>query len=131
MKFVGGLLLGAVLMVSACTAADTSDDIPAAAPPVATEPAAAPVTAQPEEAPMADDREVKTEMDALDRVNDTCGLDAFKPYLGKKAADIPPELVPDTARIVTPSSQVTMDYVASRVNILTKEDGTVIGLKCG
>lgn len=75
--------------------------------------------------------EVKPEMDPLDRVEDTCGLDALTPHVGKDVADIPPEIVPDTARIVGPDTNVTMDYVPTRLNILTDGEGTIIGLKCG
>ena len=113
-----GLLAGIAFAISAC-AAPSAPDAPA-------EPEAAVV-----EAPEGAGSDVKPEMDGLDRVEDTCGLNAFKPFLGKTAADIPPELLPDTARIVGPDTNVTMDYVPTRVNILTNEDGTIIGMKCG
>lgn len=77
------------------------------------------------------DAMVKPEMDVLDRVADTCGLAAFEPYLGQPAASIPAGELPERARIVGPDTQVTMDYVQVRLNVLTDEAGTVIGLKCG
>lgn len=70
-------------------------------------------------------------MDPLDGTDDTCGLDTMKPFLGKQASDIPADMLPEHARIVAPDSQVTMDYVPTRLNVLTDGNGRVIGLKCG
>ena len=80
----------------------------------------------------ADGRAVTTErMDALDRMDDTCGMEPVKAYLGTQASDIPASDLPQQVRILTPTSQATLDYVPRRLNILTNEDGMVIGLKCG
>lgn len=112
-----GLFLGVALLVAACSAPAPVETVPDASAPAAglSEPG----------------RSVKSEMDALDRVEDTCGLDALKPYLGKQASDIPADVLPERSRIVGPDTQVTMDYVPTRVNVLTDEAGMVIGLKCG
>lgn len=86
----------------------------------------------PEPASAPPERNVQTErMDPLDRMNDTCGLSPLKRYLGSKAAELPANMVSETTRIVSPGTQVTMDYVPRRLNILTSEDDTIIGLKCG
>lgn len=77
------------------------------------------------------ERGLKTEQDVLDRVQDTCGLDAMKPYLGQQATAIPAAELPEDSRILAPDSIATMDYVVERLNILTDEGGMVIGLKCG
>lgn len=112
MKWFGASLAAAMLM-SACMT-PTSDTPEPAAP------------AQNEA-----ERDLKTEQDVLDRVQDTCGLDAMKPFLGKQATTIPAAELPEDARILAPDSMATMDYLAGRLNILTNEDGMVIGLKCG
>lgn len=118
MRRLASLLPGlALMMVAACSA------------PVPVEPesdAAAPVADV-----SAPDSVVKPEMDVLDRVEDTCGMAAFESYIGQPAASIPAADLPDRARIVGPDTQVTMDYVEGRLNVLTDEAGTVIGLKCG
>ncbi|WP_430403710.1 I78 family peptidase inhibitor [Hyphomonas sp.] len=116
MRRLASLLPGlALMMVAACSA------------PVPVEPEA--------EAPSAGvsepDSVAKPEMDVLDRVEDTCGMAAFESYIGQPAASIPAVDLPDRARIVGPDTQVTMDYVEGRLNVLTDEAGTVIGLKCG
>ncbi|NBC20114.1 MAG: hypothetical protein GVY06_03550 [Alphaproteobacteria bacterium] len=74
---------------------------------------------------------VQPEMDALDRVGDRCGIAPLRGYLGEAADEIPDGELPEQARIVGPDTQVTMDYVPRRLNILTDEAGTVIGFKCG
>ena len=141
MRRLAASVLGFGLLVGACTApAPASDspesDAPPAAPAVMEPLAEDTMTgeAQPDMEPLADGPQagdVKPDLDPLDRVEDTCGLDALKPHLGKNALDIPPEIVPDTARIIGPDTNVTMDYVPTRLNILTNEDGVIIGLKCG
>lgn len=115
-----GLLLGIALLMTACSVPPPSDNTPEPAPAA--------------EAPELDadaGKRVSPSLDALDRVEDTCGLDALKPHLGKNIRDIPPESLPDNARILKPDTEVTLDYVPARLNILTNEDGRVIGLKCG
>ena len=90
------------------------------------------VSPEPEPIPEAPEAgEVKPDLDPLDRTDDTCGLDSAKPFLGKPAGDIPAADLPDNARIIGPDTQVTMDYVPTRLNVLTDASGKVIGLKCG
>ena len=74
---------------------------------------------------------VQPEWDALDRVQDTCGMSAVRGFLGEAAGDIPAPRLPDVFRILAPTDQATMDYLPRRLNILTDEAGTVIGFKCG
>ena len=75
---VGAVCLAALaLMVSACAA--PANDVP---------PESAPETAPETAAPVEEgDAAVKPEWDALDRVDDTCGIEALKPFLGTAAAD--------------------------------------------
>lgn len=83
------------------------------------------------EAP-ADEALVQPEWDALDRVGaDTCGMRVVRGFLGRQASEIPPERLPEVFRILAPTDQATMDYIQTRLNILTDEDGMVIGFKCG
>ncbi|MEO0818281.1 MAG: I78 family peptidase inhibitor [Pseudomonadota bacterium] len=78
------------------------------------------------------DSMVQPEWDALDRVGaDTCGMRVVRGFLGKPAADIPAERLPEIFRILAPTDQATMDYIQARLNVLTDEDGMVIGFKCG
>ena len=75
---------------------------------------------------------VQPEWDALDRVGaDTCGMRVVRGFLGKPAADIPAERLPEIFRILAPTDQATMDYIQARLNVLTDEDGMIIGFKCG
>ncbi|MEL7100826.1 MAG: I78 family peptidase inhibitor [Pseudomonadota bacterium] len=80
----------------------------------------------------ADDAMVQPEWDALDRVGaDTCGMRVVRGFLGRPASDIPEARLPEIYRILAPTDQATMDYIQTRLNVLTDEDGTVIGFKCG
>lgn len=117
MKWFGACLTAGVF-ASACMTPPADTPEPATTPPPTTDRSAG-------------ERDVKTEQDLLGRVDDTCGLDAMKPYLGKQAVDIPANDLPEDARILSPNSSATMDYLAGRLNILTDEDGRVIGLNCG
>ncbi|MEM9739221.1 MAG: I78 family peptidase inhibitor [Pseudomonadota bacterium] len=85
----------------------------------------APVTAP-------DDALVQPEWDALDRVGaDTCGIRVVRGFLGKAASEIPAERLPEIVRILAPTDQATMDYIQARLNVMTDEDGMIIGFKCG
>ncbi|MEZ5953315.1 MAG: I78 family peptidase inhibitor [Hyphomonas sp.] len=77
------------------------------------------------------DRVAQPEWDVLDRVDDTCGLEALKPWLGKPSGDLPEGTLKARDRILSPDSQATMDYAPDRLNVLTNDDGIIIGLKCG
>ncbi|MEL6568721.1 MAG: I78 family peptidase inhibitor [Pseudomonadota bacterium] len=80
----------------------------------------------------SDDAMVQPEWDTLDRVGaDTCGMRVVRGFLGKPAADIPAERLPEIFRILAPTDQATMDYIQARLNVLTDEDGMIIGFKCG
>ena len=133
MKRRAGILSGLALLAAACAAPVE----PAPEPDTGANAAeAVPETPDPEvqgpevQGPEAQG-EVKPSMDPLDRVDDTCGLEAVKPYLGKPAADLPEGLLKPADRVLTPTSQVTMDYVPERLNVLTNAGGVIIGLKCG
>ena len=78
------------------------------------------------------DSMVQPEWDALDRVGaDTCGMRVVRGFLGRPASEIPPQRLPEFHRILAPTDQATMDYFETRLNVLTDEEGTVIGFKCG
>lgn len=71
------------------------------------------------------------EWDALDRVTDSCGMAAIRPFMGQPASDIPEDRLPEQYRILAPGDQATLDYVPRRLNVLTNEDGIVISMRCG
>ncbi|MEO0784439.1 MAG: I78 family peptidase inhibitor [Pseudomonadota bacterium] len=84
------------------------------------------------EAPAGDETLVQPEWDALDRVGaDTCGMRVVRGFLGRPASEIPEARLPEIYRILAPTDQATMDYIQTRLNVLTDEDGMVIGFKCG
>jgi len=78
------------------------------------------------------DAVVQPEWDALDRVGaDTCGMRVVRGFLGELARDIPEDRLPPVHRILSPTDSATTDYMPARLNVLTDEDGLVIGFKCG
>ena len=125
MRPLPGILAGLMLLTSACAAPAGEDASAGSGVGNGVAETAAPETQDEIQG------EVKPSMDPLDRVDDTCGIAAVKPYLGKAAADIPATALPERFRILKPGDQVTMDYVPARLNVLTNADGIVIGLKCG
>lgn len=118
---------GALALLAACGGTPDSgpDSVEGETAPIAepAEPAADPQGGE--------DAMVQPEWDALDRVEDTCGMSAVRGFLGKAAGDIPAPRLPPVFRILAPTDQATMDYLPRRLNILTDEVGTVIGFKCG
>ena len=83
------------------------------------------------EAPETDEALVQPEWDALDRMQDSCGMNAVRGLLGRVAEEIPEDRLPPVFRVLAPTDQATMDYVPRRLNVLTDEEGMVIGFKCG
>lgn len=121
MRMRAGLILGFALMAGACSA-----PAPESAPEV-TEPA-------PVETPDAaneSDTAVQPEMNPIDTMDDTCGMAALETYVGQQASEIPEAEMPENTRVVGPDDQVTMDYVPTRLNVLTDAEGVVLSLKCG
>ena len=104
----------------ACNAPAPTETADAADPAPAPEAATEPVTG-----------EVQPEWDALDRVQDTCGMSAVRGFLGQLASDIPEDRLPPRVRILAPGDPATLDFVPGRLNILTDENGTALALKCG
>ena len=124
MKIHAGLILGFALMAGACSA-PAPEIAPEAAAPEATEPA-------PVETPdAATEAEVQPEMNPIDTTDDTCGMAALESYVGQQASEIPEAEMPENTRVVGPDDQVTMDYVPTRLNVLTDAEGVVLSLKCG
>jgi hypothetical protein len=119
------LFLGVALFAAACSPAPKST--PEADPVEVTPEVAEPEVVETPEAEVT----VQPEMDAVDRVEDTCGLAGLEQFVGQNVLDIDGTLVPEGLRVVGPDTQVTMDYVPTRANMLTDDEGTVIGLKCG
>ncbi|RAN32086.1 I78 family peptidase inhibitor [Hyphomonas pacifica] len=121
------LAVSAALLLAAC-GGENADPV-ADAPQVEQPPVEAVEGAPPEDA--ASDETVSPQMDPLDQVEDSCGMAALQAYIGQAASDIPEDELPEGARIVGPDTQVTMDYVPTRLNVLTDEDGLILSLKCG
>ncbi|WP_156767555.1 I78 family peptidase inhibitor [Candidatus Viadribacter manganicus] len=61
---------------------------------------------------------------------DTCGAAAHQALIGTPASAIDLATLPAGARIVTPETMVTQDFVATRLNITTNTDGNVASLNC-
>jgi hypothetical protein len=66
---------------------------------------------------------------------DSCGAHRFQALLGTRADQIgagvlPPGVLPQGARILTPDMMVTMDFSAQRLNIIVGTDGLVGSLRC-
>ncbi|MCI4643332.1 MAG: I78 family peptidase inhibitor [Hyphomonadaceae bacterium] len=110
--------LALAMVLTACGAPPASDSTEAPAEEAATD------------AP-ADEAMVQPEWDALDRVQDTCGMGTVRGFLGRLASEIPEDRLPPRVRILAPNDQATLDFVPSRLNILTDENGTALALKCG
>jgi hypothetical protein len=53
--------------------------------------------------------------------NDTCGMTAVKPYIGRSYLLIPPALIGPGDRVVPESAPVTMDLIPSRLNVVYRD----------
>ncbi len=65
---------------------------------------------------------------------DPCGTEALVHLLGQPAPDARAleELdAPGRVRVIAPGQAVTMDYIATRLNIELDENGLVVRLRCG
>ncbi|KCZ56802.1 I78 family peptidase inhibitor [Hyphomonas chukchiensis] len=126
MKMHAGLILGFALMAGACSA-----PAPETAPEAAAPEAAEPAPAETPDAATETDTAVQPEMNPIDTMDDTCGMAALETYVGQQASAIPEAEMPENTRVVGPDDQVTMDYVPTRLNVLTDAEGVVLSLKCG
>lgn len=61
---------------------------------------------------------------------DTCNKAAFAHLVGALASEIDQAALPDGTRIITPTTMVTRDFIATRLNIMTGTDGRVGSLSC-
>ena len=115
MKKASLLILAGVALM-ACTPADKPAET-ASTTPAATEPAAPPPEATP--APPADP------------AADTCNMAQYATLVGKPSTDagVPPASA--TVRIIKPGDQVTMDFLANRLNIEVGADGNITAVRCG
>ncbi|MBU1287977.1 MAG: hypothetical protein KJ871_09660 [Alphaproteobacteria bacterium] len=121
MKMRAGLILGFALLAGACSA-----PAPEAAPE-----AAEPAPVETPDIATETDTAVQPEMNPLDGMEDSCGMAALESYIGMAASEIPEAEMPENTRVVGPDDQVTMDYVPTRLNVLTDAEGVVLSLKCG
>ncbi|MDP3740304.1 MAG: I78 family peptidase inhibitor [Hyphomonadaceae bacterium] len=66
-----------------------------------------------------------------DPAADTCNMAQYAALIGKPATDaaVPPASA--TVRHITPTTQVTMDFVATRLNVDISAEGVVTGVRCG
>lgn len=62
---------------------------------------------------------------------DTCNMGQYLALVGKPASDpaVPPASA--TVRIIKPGDQVTMDFIATRLNIDVDAAGNISGVRCG
>lgn len=61
----------------------------------------------------------------------SCKPEQVEPFVGKHKSELPAEFTGGNVRVIGPNMAVTMDYVPSRLNILTDEDGIVQKAHCG
>ena len=61
---------------------------------------------------------------------DTCGASRFQHLIGTPASEIDQSTLPEGARIITPETMVTQDFVPTRLNITAGTDGNVASLNC-
>lgn len=61
---------------------------------------------------------------------DTCGAAAFQHLVGTPASAIDQATLPAGARIVTPTTMVTQDFRADRLNVTVDTNGNVASLNC-
>jgi hypothetical protein len=61
---------------------------------------------------------------------DTCGAAAFQHLVGTPASGVDQATLPAGARIITPTSMVTQDFNATRLNVITDSNGNVSSLSC-
>ncbi|ETW11159.1 lipoprotein [Roseivivax marinus] len=61
---------------------------------------------------------------------DACGASGYRSLIGRPlaAVTLPADL---DARTYAEGDPVTMDYRATRLNIVTDDDGTIIEVRCG
>lgn len=59
-----------------------------------------------------------------------CAPESYEQFLGRpgSAVDVPEGV---RSRVIAPGDMVTMDFVATRVNFETDEDGIVRNIRCG
>ena len=61
---------------------------------------------------------------------DACGASRYAHLIGTPVAEIDRKRLPARARIITPDVVVTMDFSATRLNIMVGTDGRVGSLRC-
>ena len=91
--------------------------------------ACGPTTAPPAETPTAETPAMPTNA-AEATAQDTCGAAAFQHLVGTPASAIDQATLPAGARIVTPTTMVTQDFVPTRLNVTTDTNGNVSSLNC-
>ena len=74
-----------------------------------------------------------TEYNVVDRTGDAsdCPAEAYQVLVGQQAGEIDRDSLPVPNRMYGPGDAVTMDYRPDRLNIVVRDEGTVVEVKCG
>lgn len=62
---------------------------------------------------------------------DTCNMTQYLTLVGKPATDPAVPAASASVRVIKPGDQVTMDFLAARLNIEVDAAGNVASLRCG
>src|SRR5690242_13154636 len=112
------LLAGFALMACAPSPTDTASTT---TPPASS----APATPQSEPAPPAATPPPAT------TAEDTCNMAQYSALIGKPATDSAVPAAGPTVRLIRPGTQVTMEFMATRLNIEINSAGVITGVRCG
>ena len=66
-----------------------------------------------------------------ERLPDTCGLDAYRPYVGRDGVTAASQVVDRPVRVIAPDAIVSQVYNPRRVNFYTDAEGRVARVSCG
>ena len=61
----------------------------------------------------------------------TCGADRFQTLVGQTQEDLLQTRILGPVRVIRPGTAVTMDFIASRLNIFLDDTETVTRVSCG
>jgi len=106
------LIAGLALMACSPPATDTASTTPASTTPATPQSAPAP-TPPPATA------------------EDTCNMAQYAALVGKPSTDPGVPAAGPTVRIIKPGDQVTMEFMATRLNINLDDKGMIASMRCG
>lgn len=66
-----------------------------------------------------------------ERLPDTCGLDAYRPYVGRDGVTAASQVLDRPVRVIAPDAIVSQVYNPRRVNFYTDAEGRVARVSCG